>query len=134
MKDIFTRGRFYYRFSCYLYTYYFHQFQSSRNFSPSLETANMQSSENVIFIHCGNKNFRELHIQWCAIEILRYANAKNLGSVGQRAAKLLAVKVGGLQKKSIGSLGPHLNHSARVRERLGSNHSQSLIACNFAVL
>ena len=133
MKDIFTRGRFYYRFSCYLYTYYFHQFQSSRNFSPSLETANMQSSENVIFIHCGNKNFRELHIQWCAIEILRYANAKNLGSVGQRAAKLLAVKVGGLRKVCQPAPAP-VSQCARVRTPAPSNHSQSLMAGNFAAL
>ena len=30
----------------------------------------------------------------------RSFNAKNLESVGQRAAKLLAIKVGGLKKKS----------------------------------
>ena len=49
--------------------------------------------------------------------------AKSFGSVDQRAAKLLAVKVGGLKKKSAGRPWPHSNHSARVRERLVSNHS-----------
>ena len=54
------------------------------------------------------------------------------GSVGQRAANLLAVKVGG--KKS--GPGPELNHvhAARVRPRLGPNHSQSFIDRNFAAL
>ena len=33
-------------------------------------------------------------------------NAENLGVVGQRAAKLLAVKVGGLKKKSAPALAP----------------------------
>ena len=36
----------------------------------------------------------------CFFKRFRSFNAKNLGSVGQRAAKLLAVKVGGLKKKS----------------------------------
>ena len=36
----------------------------------------------------------------CFFKRFRYFNAKNLGSVGQRAAKLLAVKVGGFKKKS----------------------------------
>ena len=36
----------------------------------------------------------------CFFKKLRYYNAENLGSVGQRAAKLLAVKVGVLKKKS----------------------------------
>ena len=36
----------------------------------------------------------------------RSFNAKNLGSVGQRAAKLIAVNVGGLEKKS--AIWPHL--------------------------
>ena len=34
----------------------------------------------------------------CFLKRFRSFNAKNLGSVGQRAAKLLAVKVGGLKK------------------------------------
>ena len=45
----------------------------------------------------------------------RSFNAENLKSVGQRAAKLLAVKVGGLKKKSAGRPRPHLNQSASVR-------------------
>ena len=36
----------------------------------------------------------------CFFKRFRCLNAENLGSVGQRAAKLLAVKVGGLKKKS----------------------------------
>ena len=55
-------------------------------------------------------------------------------SVGQRASKLLAVKVGGLKKKSAARPGPHSNQSAEIRDRPGSNHSQSLIAGNFAAL
>ena len=54
--------------------------------------------------------------------------------VGQRAAKLLAVKVGGLKKKSAGRPRPHSNQSARVRTPAPSNHSQSLMAGNFAAL
>ena len=42
--------------------------------------------------HCGKKS--------------RSFNAKNFGSVGQRAAKLLAVKVGVLKKKSAASAIP----------------------------
>ena len=58
--------------------------------------------------------------------------AENLKSVGQTAAKWLAVKVGGLKKKSAFQPRPHSNWSARVREHPGSNHSQSLMAGNFA--
>ena len=36
-------------------------------------------------------------------KMLRFFNAENFGSVGQRAAKLLAVKVGLLKKKSAAS-------------------------------
>ena len=56
----------------------------------------------------------------CFFKRFRCLNAENLGSVGQRAAKLLAVKVGGLKKKS----------SNRPR----SNHSQTLTASNFEAL
>ena len=52
----------------------------------------------------------------------------------QRAAKLLAVNVRGLKKKSAIRPRPHLSQSARVRTRAKSNHSQSLMAGNFAVL
>ena len=64
----------------------------------------------------------------------RSFNAKNLGTVGQRAAKLLAVKVGGLKKKSAAQTWPHSNHSAQVQDGPGSNHSQSLMAGNFVAL
>ena len=58
----------------------------------------------------------------------------NMGSVGQRAAKLLAVNVGGLKKESAIRPWPHSNQSARVRSWAKSNHSQSLMAGNFAAL
>ena len=49
-------------------------------------------------------------------------------------SKLPALKVGGLKKKSAKRPRPHSNRSARVREGPGSNHSQSLMASNFAAL
>ena len=58
--------------------------------------------------------------------------AENLGFVGQRAAKLLAVKVGGLKKKSAGQHRPHTNQSARVRFQARFYHSKSLMTGNFA--
>ena len=64
----------------------------------------------------------------------RSFNAKGLGSLGQRASKLPAFKVGGLKKKSAAQPQPHSNHTAYIRERPGSNHSQSLMADNFAAL
>ena len=42
----------------------------------------------------------------CFFIRFRSFNAENLGSVGQRAAKLLAVKFGGLKKKSAASAIP----------------------------
>ena len=42
----------------------------------------------------------------CSFKRFRSFNAKNLGSVGQRAAKLLAVKVGGLKKGLPAGPGP----------------------------
>ena len=60
--------------------------------------------------------------------------AENLRSIGQRAAKLLAVNIRGLKKKSASQPRPLLNQSARVRTRAKSNHSQSLMAGNFAAL
>ena len=50
------------------------------------------------------------------------------------ASKLPAVKVGGLTKKSAIRPLPHSNQSARVRGGPGSNHSQTLMAGNFAAL
>ena len=62
----------------------------------------------------------------------KFRQCLNLESVGQSAAKLLAVKVEGLKKKSADRPWPHSNHVARIGERLGLNHSQSLMANNFA--
>ena len=64
----------------------------------------------------------------------RSLNAVNIGSVDQRASKLLAVKVGGLKKKSANRPRPHLNHSAQIRLHQGSKHSQTLTASNFEAL
>ena len=64
----------------------------------------------------------------------RSFNIVNMGSVGQRASKLLAVKVGGLKKKSAIWPRPLSNQSARIRVVPGSNHSQSLMAGHFAAL
>ena len=47
-------------------------------------------------------------------------------------SKLPGVKVGGLRKKSAIRPRPHSNQSAQVRGEPGSNHSQSLMASNFA--
>ena len=48
------------------------------------------------------------------------------------ALKLPVVKVGGLTKKSAARPRPNLNQSARIQDRPGSNHFQSLMAGNFA--
>ena len=45
-----------------------------------------------------------------------------------------AFKVGGLKKKSADQPRPYSNQLAQIRERLGSNHSQSLMAENFEAL
>ena len=69
--------------------------------------------------------------------MFRFFNAENFGSVGQRTAKLLAVKVGVLKKKSAAlAIPPELcaSASARVRVCPGSNHSQILKAGTFAAL
>ena len=55
-------------------------------------------------------------------------------SFGQMASKLPVVKVGGLTKKFAIRPRPHSNQSARVRGVPGLNHSQSLMADNFAAL
>ena len=64
----------------------------------------------------------------------RSLNAKTLGSVGQRAAKLLAVKVGGLKKKSASRPRPQSASLPGFDSRSRSNHSQSLMASNFTAL
>ena len=60
--------------------------------------------------------------------------AEILRSFGQIVSKIPVVKVGGLMKKSAIRPWPHSNQSARVRGRPGSNHSQTLMAGNFAAL
>ena len=57
-----------------------------------------------------------------------------MGSVGQRAAKLLAVNVGGLKKKVCHLAWAPVGQSARGRTRGKSNHPQNLMAGNFAAL
>ena len=64
----------------------------------------------------------------------RSFNAENLRSVGQRAAKLLAVKVGGLKKKSASRPWPQSASLLGFEPRSRFNHSQSLMAGNFAAL
>ena len=49
---------------------------------------------------------QHLEIQYTVRKKSRSLNAKNFGNVGQRAAKLLAVKVGVLKKKSAASAIP----------------------------
>ena len=66
----------------------------------------------------------------CFFKRFRCLNAENLESVGQRAAKLLAVKVGGLKKKSAGR--PQSASLLGFDSRSLSNHSESLMAGNFA--
>ena len=56
-----------------------------------------------------NSTFKMLLSSWnfeTVFKKIRSFDAENLGSVGQRAAKLLAVKVGGLKKKSAASAIP----------------------------
>ena len=55
-------------------------------------------------------------------------------SVDQRAADVQAVNVRGLKKKSANRPRPHSKQSAGVRCLARSNHSQSLMAGNFAAL
>ena len=64
----------------------------------------------------------------------RSFNTVNMGPVGQRALKLIAVKVGGLKKKSAIWPRPLSNQSALVWLRPGSNLTQSLTDSNFAAL
>ena len=78
-----------------------------------------------------------LPASWCLKYLFKWFRSFNtvfLESVGQRTSKLLAVKVGGLKKKSAIWPWPLLNQSVRVRLRAGSNLSQSLTDSNFAAL
>ena len=61
---------------------------------------------------------------------IRSFDAENFGSVYLGAAKLLAVKVGYLKK----SLPPDPGPTRTGRVCVESNHSQSLMASNFAAL
>ena len=70
----------------------------------------------------------------CFFKRFRCLNAENLGSVGQRVAKLLAVKFGGLKKKSAGRPWPQSASLLGFDSRSRSNHSESLMAGNFAAL
>ena len=70
----------------------------------------------------------------CFFKRFRSFNAENLVSVDQRATNLLAVKVGGLKKKSAALPRSFSNQSARILDCPRSNHSQSLMAGNFAAL
>ena len=82
-----------------------------------------------------NSTFKMLLFSWnfdTVFKKIRSFDAENLGSVDLRAAKLLAVKVGDLKKKSASQPLPHPNQSAWVRCPARSNHSQSLMAGNFA--
>ena len=81
--------------------------------------------------------FKMLPASWFFVYLFKKFRsfiAENLESVGQRASKLLAVKVGGLKKKSAMWPRPLSNYLARVRVVPGSNHSQSLMARHFAAL
>ena len=55
----------------------------------------------------------------CFFKRFRSFNAKNLGSVGQRAAKLLAVKVGGLKKGLPAGPGTLLSFGFKVAKNWG---------------
>ena len=100
------------------------------------------SPYNKSLCKCGHfekaKNtFKMLLATWffvCFFKRFRSFNAKNLGSAGQRAAKLLAVKVGGLKKKSASRPRPQSASLPGFDSRSRSNHSQSLMAGNFAAL
>ena len=85
----------------------------------------------------GKTIFKMLLTSWFFVSFFKRSrsfNDKNLGSVGQRAANLPAIKVGGLKKKSAFQPRPHSNWPARVGEQPVSNHFQSLMAGKFAAL
>ena len=67
-------------------------------------------------------------------ERFRSFNAVNLESVGQRTLKLLAVKFGGLKKKFASWPWPQSASLPGFDFRARSNHSQCLMAGNFAAL
>ena len=85
----------------------------------------------------GKNHPKMLLASWFLVYFLkrfRTLNAENLGSVSQRAAKLLAVKIGGLKKKSASRPRPQLASLPGFDSRSRSNHSQSLLAGNFAAI
>ena len=68
------------------------------------------------------------------VKMFRSFHSVNIGSVEKRALKLLTAKVGGPKKKSAAWPRPHSNQSAWIHDGSGLNHSQSLMAGNFATL
>ena len=84
------------------------------------QNLSLKSCQSLLLIYIGRR-FKSFH-------------KSNTGSVGQRASKLLAVKVGCLKKKSANRPLPRSNHSAQIRLRPGSNHHQTLTASNFKAL
>ena len=88
---------------------------------------------------------QNLSLKCCqSLELLKYIGkrlssfqAGSIGSVGERAVKLPAVKFGGLTKKSADSaIQPKYvqARSAQVRLQPGPNHYQNLTDSNFAAL
>ena len=97
--------------------------------STVVETCTIESKTNLVNKHYKNEvTLREqnLLLKCCKpLEMLIYFeegfrsfHTFNIGSIGQRAAKLLAVKVGGLKKKFAAGL------SQTKFRRLGPNDSQ----------
>ena len=81
--------------------------------------------------------FKMLPASWFFVYLFKKFRsfiAENLESVGQRASKLLAVKVGGLKKKSASRPRPLSASLPGLESRSRVNHSQSLMAGIFAAL
>ena len=84
----------------------------------------------IYAVRLSNKNYSILSSvlslnSWYILKRFRSFHTGNIGFVGQRAAKLLVIKVGGLKKKSA-----TLAITAKVCA--STNHSQSLMDGNFA--
>ena len=77
---------------------------------------------------------KSLELLICIGKRFRSFNKDNIEPVGQRASKLLPVKVGGLKKDSVALAEVCASALAQVLVRLGPNHSQSLMDSNFADL
>ena len=88
------------------------------------KTLSLKSYYSLELLICKGKGFRSFH-------------AGKIGSVGQRASKLLAAKVGGLKKNSAAlAIAAELfaRASAQVRVGPGQNCSQSLTDGKFVAL